>query len=107
MSSPDSLKDRIDRELAVIDSMRENEEHSERKGSDMRFKKRKLVLAAAAVMMIGSITCIAAGKMAGSMVGSSHLTEVREYSGLADAEKKTAGDGNAGESSERLSVPSM
>ncbi len=27
--------------------------------------------------------------MAGSMVGSSHLTEVREYSGLADAEKKT------------------
>ncbi len=89
MTAPDSLKDRIDRELAVIDSMRENEEHSERKGSDMRFKKRKLVLAAAAVMMIGSITCIAAGKMAGSMVGSSHLTEVREYSGLADAEKKT------------------
>ena len=48
MTAPDSLKDRIDRELAVIDSMRENEEHSERKGSDMRFKKRKLVLAAAA-----------------------------------------------------------
>lgn len=54
----------------------------------MKFQKRKVALAAAVIVAIGSITCYATGKMTGLMVGSSHLTEVSEYSGLAAAEEK-------------------
>ena len=89
MAAPDSLKTRIDREIDRI----ENERIEKRKGSEkeaviMKFQKRKVALAAAVIVAIGSITCYATGKMTGLMVGSSHLTEVSEYSGLDTAEEK-------------------
>ena len=89
MAAPDSLKTRIDREIDRI----ENERIEKRKGSEkeaviMKVQKRKVALAAAVIVAIGSITCYATGKMTGLMVGSSHLTEVSEYSGLDTAEEK-------------------
>ena len=94
MAAPDSLKTRIDREIDRIENDRiENERIEKRKGSEkeaviMKFQKRKVALAAAVIVAIGSITCYATGKMTGLMVGSSHLTEVSEYSGLDTAEEK-------------------
>lgn len=89
MAAPDLLKTRIDREIDKI----ENDRIKKRRGSEkeaviMKFQKRKVALAAAVIVAIGSITCYATGKMTGLMVGSSHLTEVSEYSGLAAAEEK-------------------
>lgn len=89
MAAPDLLKARIDREIDKI----ENDRIKKRRGSEkeaviMKFQKRKVALAAAVIVAIGSITCYATGKMTGLMVGSSHLTEVSEYSGLAAAEEK-------------------
>ena len=86
MAAPDLLKARIDREIDKI----ENDRIKKRRGSEkeaviMKFQKRKVALAAAVIVAIGSITCYATGKMTGLMVGSSHLTEVSEYSGLAAA----------------------
>lgn len=89
MAAPDLLKARIDREIDKI----ENDRIKKRRGLEkeaviMKFQKRKVALAAAVIVAIGSITCYATGKMTGLMVGSSHLTEVSEYSGLAAAEEK-------------------
>lgn len=89
MAAPDLLKTRIDREIDKI----ENDRIKKRRGSEkeaviMKFQKRKVALAAAVIVAIGSITCYATGTMTGLMVGSSHLTEVSEYSGLAAAEEK-------------------
>ncbi len=89
MAAPDLLKARIDREIDKI----ENDRIKKRRGSEkeaviMKFQKRKVALAAAVIVAIGSISCYATGKMTGLMVGSSHLTEVSEYSGLAAAEEK-------------------
>lgn len=89
MTAPDLLKARIDREIDKI----ENDRIKKRRGSEkeaviMKFQKSKVALAAAVIVAIGSITCYATGKMTGLMVGSSHLTEVSEYSGLAAAEEK-------------------
>lgn len=89
MAAPDLLKTRIDREIDKI----ENDRIKKRRGSEkeaviMKFQKRKVALAAAVIVAIGSITCYATGTMTGLMVGSSHLTEVSEYSGLAVAEEK-------------------
>lgn len=89
MAAPDSLKTRIDREIDRIENDRiEKRRGSEKEAVIMKFQKRKVALAAAVIVAIGSITCYATGKMTGLMVGSSHLTEVSEYSGLDTAEKK-------------------
>lgn len=89
--APDDLKERIDREISRIaaeNAAAEKTAESERKVVNMRFKKRKMALIAAAIVVVGSITCFATGQIAGVMTGSSRLTEVHDYRGLADAEKK-------------------
>ena len=89
MAAPDLLKARIDREIDKIENDRiKKRRDSEKEAVIMKFQKRKVALAAAVIVAIGSITCYATGKMTGLMVGSSHLTEVSEYSGLAAAEEK-------------------
>lgn len=89
MAAPDLLKTRIDREIDKIENDRiKKRRDSEKEAVIMKFQKRKVALAAAVIVAIGSITCYATGKMTGLMVGSSHLTEVPEYSGLAAAEEK-------------------
>lgn len=89
ITAPDLLKARIDREIDKIENDRiERRRDSEKEAVIMKFQKRKVALAAAVIVAIGSITCYATGKMTGLMVGSSHLTEVSEYSGLAAAEEK-------------------
>lgn len=89
MAAPDLLKTRIDREIDKIENDRiKKRRDSEKEAVIMKFQKRKVALAAAVIVAIGSITCYATGKMTGLMVGSSHLTEVSEYSGLAAAEEK-------------------
>ena len=89
MVAPDLLKARIDREIDKIENDRiKKRRDSEKEAVIMKFQKRKVALAAAVIVAIGSITCYATGKMTGLMVGSSHLTEVSEYSGLAAAEEK-------------------
>ena len=97
LTAPDSLKCRIDRDLDLMDDRvgkadrnmyREDKKYSERKVVYMKFKKRKMVFIAAAIVVIGSITCFATGKVTGISVGSSNLTEVSEYSGLSKAEER-------------------
>lgn len=78
ISAPADMKTDIDRRISEI----------ERSGHMKKFSVKKVVLAAAAVALIGSMTVAAAGRVALTTMHSNNNGAVKDYGALAEVEKE-------------------
>ena len=86
ISIPADMKTEIDRRIS--DAERSGYMMKNRK----RFNAKRVVLAVAAVALIGSVTAVAAGRLAASSSHSSMLDQVNNYSALAEVKEEVGFD---------------
>lgn len=86
LHAPSQMKANIDRALT---GEPERREEMRTEANMRRFGKKRIVLAVAIVAMLGSITCVAAGKLVGIVGSSNVIPDYTKYEDLGKAEAET------------------